>query len=299
MVGLLYAMKKNYKDVVEMLRNPAKYRQEHPATEQLQQQEKETIVTQQKQEKEQKRLFVLGGVIIALLGISFLSFLYGKGKADNPSDELDPQKLSGLQVAAEFNPNKEVTVVEIHEGGDRNASVSNLGSTLPIISRFNFKDLTKASFQVIGAAPWALTLNISSNIADPDLVNWLLKNSELVTSFLHRPDVEPLLADPNALKNLLTDENLLKDFLADDTLQQVIASEPLAKAVVNSSLTVGLLNSPTGKYFRKNPQEALAIIQSSSSLTALQQNAVVRKVISESRLFKDLAPTLLSVNAKK
>lgn len=84
---------------------------------------------------------------------------------------------------AEFNPNTGVTYVQVQEGQDRNVAVSNLGSTLPIISRFNYKAFTPKNYEIIGAAPWALTTNFASNLTDPDLMRYLLSNDTMIQAF--------------------------------------------------------------------------------------------------------------------
>ena len=241
------------------------------------------------------RLDILVGIGVAVLVlITLLFWAVSKHRAENLTASLDPKQLQGLSFAeAEFNPNTGVTYIQIQEGQDRNVAVSNLGSTLPIISRFNLKTLTDKNYEIIGAAPWALTTNFASNISDPELMQYLLGNEKMIQAFLSRPDVEPLLDDPQLLLAFTEDTAAMREFFEDETVKAVLASEPMVRVVAGSRFMSHLLVSRAGKYFRDHPQEAASIIRNNAYLARLQQNPYVQKAVKENPYLKQHAAILL------
>ncbi|MBR4592447.1 MAG: hypothetical protein IKO35_04485, partial [Elusimicrobiaceae bacterium] len=193
----------------------------------------------------------------------------------------------------EFNPNSGVTYVQVQEGQDRNVAVSNLGSTLPIISRFNFETLTDKNYEVIGAAPWALTTNFSSNLSDPELMQYLLSNDKMIQAFLARPDVAPLLEDPQMLLAFTEDQSTMQAFFTDATVQAVLSDEKMVRAVAGSRFMSYLLISKAVKYFRDRPQEAAAIIRGNAYLESLRKNPNVQVAVRENPYLKTIASVLL------
>ena len=199
---------------------------------------------------------------------------------------------------AEFNPNTGVTYVQVQEGQDRNVAVSNLGSTLPIISRFNYKAFTPKNYEIIGAAPWALTTNFASNLTDPDLMRYLLSNDTMIQAFLNRNDVAPLLEDPQLLLAFSEDKNAMEEFFESDTIKSVLADEKMVRSVAGSRFMSYLLISKAVKYFRDRPQEAARIIAANPYLKELQQNPHVRVAVLENPYLKKIAPVLLAGSAE-
>lgn len=287
----------NKDKLMEMLRNPAQYRnnqQAGPAAASTAQQ------TQARGgQKKDTALFFVGMCVAGLVLLTMLFVLYAKHRAENLVAALDPKQVQGLALKdKEFNPNREVRVINVQEGHDRSVAVSQLGSTLPIISRFNYKTFTPQSFEVVGAAPWALTLNFSSNMSDPDLMRYLLSNDKLIDAFLKRPDVEPLLTDPQMLMAFASDAATLNEFFESDVVKSVLASDKMVQAIAGSRWMSYLLISDSGKYFRKNPKEAAAIIQSSPALQKLRGNSYVRAAVQNNRYLKNIAPTILGAQPR-
>ena len=288
-------------EIMERLRHPAAHvKQAAPA-----QQSKQPV---QPEKTENKK--VLGGLVrakdlpLVIIGvscllavvISFFSFLNVKNKADDVVYSLDTNQIEGLKVGVdEFNPNKDVTYVQVREGRDRNVTnVSNVGSSLPIISRFNLKTFTPKSYELIGAAPWALTTNFSANMGDPALMRTLLDNEDMIQAFLARADVAPLLEDPQLLLSFAKDEKAMADFFGSEVVSQVLADEQMLRNTAGSRFMSYLLISRSGKYFRARPEEALAVINKSHTLSNLRNNAAVRKAIEENPKLGPLASKLLA-----
>ncbi|MCQ2410608.1 MAG: hypothetical protein MJ053_03730 [Elusimicrobiaceae bacterium] len=233
--------------------------------------------------------------VCALVVITLLFWMIAKHRAENLTAALDPEQLQGLTFAdKEFNPTRGVTYVQIQEGHDRNVAVSNLGSTLPIISRFNLKTFTDKNYEIVGAAPWALTTNFASNMSDPELMRYLLSNEKMIQAFLERPDVEPLLADPQMLLSFTEDAAAMREFFEDDTVQEILSNELMLRTLAGSRFMSHLLTSPAVKYYRDRPQEAAAIIRGNVYLAALQQNPYVQKAVKENPYLKTIATQLLS-----
>ncbi|WP_432635088.1 hypothetical protein [Candidatus Avelusimicrobium sp.] len=285
-------------ELMDLLRNPAKYHQKKQAA-QNPQGAKQTQAPVTAEKRTQDTLLLGVGIsVVALVLITLVIILSAQKRADNLTAALDPNQVKGLAVAnTEFNPNTGVTYVQLQEGQDRNVAVSNLGSTLPIISRFNFKAFTPKSYEIIGAAPWALTTNFSSNIADPDLMRYLLANDKMCKAFLARPDVAPLLEDPQLLLAFSEDQNAMAEFFDSETVKQVLASEPMVLAVANSRFISYLLISKAAKYFRDRPQEAAHIIASNPYLKELQKNPNIRKAVQQNTYLKPIANILLGGNS--
>lgn len=243
---------------------------------------------------EHKMLFLcVGGAVAVLIMLTGLFLLNAQNRADNITASLSDEQLKGLSADAAFNPNTGVTYVQVQEGRDRNTSVSNLGSTIPVISRLNVHKFTGANYDIIGAAPWALTSNISSNLSDPELVRYLLGNDVLIKAFLARPDVAPLVTDPQALYELTKDADAMKEFFDGETVRAVLADEKMVQAIASSRLMSYLLISNAAKYFRARPQQAAQIIRQNPYLNELRQNEFVRRAVQENKYLKKIAPVLL------
>ncbi len=271
--------------LMSILRNPKKFRKN---------------VAQKKQEQAraenapvQHLVFIVLGGVCALLLVTLLFIFVARKRADNVAASLDPSVLKGLAVDADFNPNAGLQYVQISEGQDRNVNVRELGTTLPVISRFNYRTLPTQRYKIIGEAPYALTINIASNISDPDLLRYLFNQQSVADGFLSRPDVAPLLADPAALAALAADQDKLNAFFSDETIQKVLASPDLINALSGSRLFAHLLISKSVKYYRDRPAEAAKLINASPALRALKQNAAVRKAVTKNTYLKDIAATLL------
>lgn len=280
-------------ELMKLLRNPAKYRKEKQAAQQAGKAPSSApLSARQKQDR------ILMGVAIgvaALIAVTVLVIMSAQKRADNLTDALDPEQVKGLFVAeTEFNPNTGVTYIQIREGQDRNVAVSNLGTTLPIISRFNYKSFTPKNYEIIGAAPWALTTNFSSNINDPEMMRYLLSNDTMIKAFLARPDVAPLLADPQLLLAFTKDNEAMRDFFDSDTVKDVLANEKMLRSVAGSRFMSYLLISKAAKYFRDRPQEAAAIIAGNPYLKELQENPNVQVAVKENPYLKKIASVILT-----
>ena len=281
-------------ELMELLRNPARYHQKKQAAQNPQGTPQTNAPVPAEKRKQDTLLLGVGISVVALVLITLIIILSAQKRADNLTAALDPNQVKGLVSAnTEFNPNTGVTYVQLQEGQDRNVAVSNLGSTLPIISRFNFKAFTPKSYEIIGAAPWALTTNFSSNISDPDLMRYLLANDKMCKAFLARPDVAPLLEDPQLLLAFSEDKNAMAEFFDSDTVKQVLASEQMVLAVANSRFMSYLLISKAVKYFRDRPQEAARIIAGNPYLKELQKNPNIRKAVEQNTYLKPIAGILL------
>lgn len=285
-------------EIIERLRNPVKHKEAQTTA---------AVVAASSQKEENKQLrsskkdfpiLVIGGVCVFLLLITMFFFLKAKNRAEDMVAALDPGQVEGLHVEGnEFNPKQNITYIQVQEGQDRNVTIENSGSTLPIISRSNVKTFTKDNYEMIGDAPWALTTNFAANIEDPGLVRILLDNNDMIQAFVMRPDVAPLLEDPAMLLAFAQDEASLADFFESDTVQAVLANEQMLRNTVGSRFVGFLLISKSGKYFREHLPEALAVINASPTLRGLRQNPAVRKAIEENPKLGPLASQLLAESA--
>ena len=282
-------------ELMKMLRNPAQYRKQKEQQNPTAQQAAQQAQVSEMKKKENKTLLAVGAGVAALVLFTLMISISAKHRAEDLTAALDPSQLAGLTVAdKEFNPSGGVTYVHIQEGQDRNVSVSNLGSTLPIISRFNYKTFTPKNFEIIGAAPWALTTNFSSNMSDPDLMRYLLGNDNMIKAFLARPDVAPLLEDPQLLLAFAQDENAMREFFTSETVQGVLKNEKMVRGLAGSRFMSYLLISKAVKYFRDRPQEALQIIRANPYLESVRQNPHVRTAVAENPYLKKIANILLA-----
>lgn len=290
-------MKKD--ELMKLLRNPAQYRKNKKSASAAAASAESQGQAQTEKKKQDITLLSVGIGVVGLVLLTLMFVLAAKNRAEDLVAALDPDQLQGLALKdKEFNPNQEVRVVNVQEGHDRSVAVAQLGSTLPIISRFNYKTFTPQSFEVVGAAPWALTMNFSSNMADPDLMRYLLANDKLIEAFLKRPDVEPLLSDPQMLLAFASDTEALNEFFESDVVKNILANEKMVQAVADSRWMSYLLISTAAKYFRKNPKEAAAVIQSNPALQKLRSNSYVRAAVQNNRYLKNVASTLLGVQAQ-
>ena len=279
---------------MELLRNPQKFQKR---AERKQQAEK---VKQERAEKAaakaaSEKMMLIAGIVVSVMVVSSLIFvLSAQKRVQNLSASLDPAVLKGLVVDKTFNPNTGVKYVQVSEGADRSVSnVVEYGSTLPVISRFNYKALPPKSFKVIGAAPYALSINVSSNLSDPALLHYLFNQQDVIDEFLKRKDVAPLLDDPKALAAVAANTQQLQNFFGDQTVQKVLADPKLLHALAGSRLFSYLLISKSVKYYRDHPSLAAGLINASPVLSELKKNPNVRKEVSENTYLKKIAVELL------
>lgn len=291
---MCYNKRMKKEDLIKLLRNPMQYRKEK------QEPSKETgaaaaaglLAGMKPQDK--VLLGVAAGVGVLVL-LTILVMTSAKNRAENLTASLDPEQIKGLSVeTTEFNPNTGVTYVQVREGQNRSVTVDELGTTLPIISRYNYKSFTPDNYKVIGAAPWALTTNFASNLNDPDLMRYLLSNNDMIQAFLAREDVAPLLEDPQLLLALTQDMATMRDFFDSDTVKAVLANQKMLRTVAGSRFMSYLLISKAAKYFRDRPQEAAAIIAANPYLKELQENPNVQIAVKENPYLKNISSVLLA-----
>ena len=284
-------------EIIKRLKNPETYRTTQPGVSQAHREE-EKLTPLKPARKKMGLEVIVGAMVGVLFVITLLFWVMSKNKAENPIAALDPDQLQGLTLAeADFNPNANVTYVEVQEGQDRSVMVTELGSTLPIISRFNYQTMTDKNYEIIGAAPWALTTNFSSNISDPELMQYLLGKDPMISAFLDRDDVAPLLADPQMLEALTKDDAAMRDFFTNETVQAVLANPQMVRAVAGSRFMSHLLISRAVRYYRERPQEALAIIRANPYLEQVRQNPNVQAAVKENPYLKKIADVLLKPKA--
>ena len=232
-------------------------------------------------------------VTLVALVVSLLFIFSAKNKVENIPSSLDPSNLKGLSVDRDFNPSTGVRYVQIQEGQDRSVNVTSLGTTIPVISRYNFRTMNETNFQTIGAAPWALTSNIESNAEDPDMVAFLLGKDDMIKAFTSRPDAANLLNDPEELRLFVEDNAAMDEFFQNETVRRVLEDEKLLKAVNKSRFMGFLMVSKSGQYYRQNPQAAVKIINQNKYLSELKKNPIVRRAVLENQYLKKIAPVLL------
>ena len=273
--------------LMALLRNPKKFRKNaNPEAAQP--------VAEAPQKNDTNRPLLLASVAVVVLLLLTVWFVSSaRNRADNIAAFLDPTVLKGLAVDADFNPNSGTRYIQIREGQDRNVTVQELGTTLPVISRYNYRALTPNNYKIIGEAPYALTINVSSNIDDPDLLRYLFNNDNTAKAFIARADVAPLLQDPAALAKVMADQTAVNAFLSNEIVQKVLSSQQLVSALAGSRLFSYMLISKAVKYYRDHPAEAAKLINTNPALAALKQNPNVRKAVAENTYLKNISATLL------
>ncbi len=283
-------------EIIDRLRNPQKYNKK------IRKKHAPSSASVQKQASNGLNNLIVLGILACVIGIAAIAWvivLHAKNRAEDLTSALDPAQVKGLSYNTQFNPRSGVTYVEIYEGQDRNVAVDQLGTTLPVISRYNYQAITPKNYGIIGMAPWALTENFAANLQDVQLLRYLLNRPEVGEAFKERPDVAPLLADPQLLGAFAQDTQTLTDFFNNPTVQSVLSNPELVRAVGGSRLMSYLLTSKAVKYYRDHPQEALSIIKASPILSQLRQNPGIRQAILENYYLKSLAPQLLDDTGTK
>ena len=278
-------------EIIERLRNPQKYNKV-AASKEEKEQAAQTVRTQKHTFLNTLALAITAAVLL-IAAVVWLITLNAKNRAEDISSALDPQNLQGLVSNADFDPTREVTYVQIYEGQDRNVAVDELGTTLPIINRFNYQSITPKNYGIIGLAPWALTENFAANLQDADLLHYLLNRKEVGEAFITRRDVAPLLEDPQLLAAFTQDTQKLNEFFESDVVKQVLANADLVRKIGSSRFMSYLLTSKAVKYYRDHPQEAVKVINASPQLSALRQNPGVRQAVTSNYYLKNIAPQLL------
>lgn len=282
-------------EIIDRLRNPQKYRKETAASRPHSPEEIE-IVASKTHANSLVFPFLIALGVLAMAAAILLITLHTKNRAEDLSASLNPNQLQGLTANTEFDPRKIVTYVNINElgeGGDRVPTVEELGSTIPIISRYNYQAITAENYGIIGAAPWALSSNIEANLKDVDLLRYLLNRPEVANAFVQRPDAAALLTDPQLLGSFAQDNTSLQEFFTSPLVQHILANEDLVMAFSKSRLMSMLLTSKAVKFYRDRPQEFARIIHTSPILAPLTKNPHIRKAVQENFYLKTIATQLL------
>ena len=284
-------------EIIDRLRNPQKYNKTAVAK-----QKKEQVAQKARVKKHSflnmLTLAVTAGVIF-IAGAVWLITLHAKHRAENLSSTLDLKNLQGLSSNMDFNPGKNITYVQIYEGQDRNVSVDELGTTLPVINRFNYQSITPKNYEIIGMAPWALTENFNANIQDPELISYLLNRQEVGEAFVARNDVAPILADPQLLAALTQDNATLTEFFNSKLVKQILSNPGLVRKIGASRFMSYLLTSKAVTYYRKRPAEAAKVITASPALNALRQNPAIRQAVAENYYLRAISSQLLGPQTRK
>ncbi len=282
-------------EIIDRLRNPQKYRKEAVSSRPHSTEEIEIVTSQTHNTSIVLAFFIALGVLGMAAAILLIT-LHTKNRAEDLSTSLNPEQLQGLSSNTEFDPRKIVTYVNINElgeGSDRVPTVEELGSTIPIISRYNYQAITAENYGVIGAAPWALSSNVEANLKDVDLLRYLLNRPEVANAFVQRPDVVPLLADPQLLGSFAQDNTSLQAFFTSPLVQHISDNEDLVMAFSKSRLMSTLLTSKAVKFYRDRPEEFARIIHASPVLAPLTKNPHIRKAVQENFYLKSIATQLL------
>lgn len=280
--------------LMALLRNPQKVKNQAQRKEKAEKVKQERAARAAAKAASNKTLTICAGILVALLVVSMVFVLSSKNRAENISNSLDPNVLKGLVVNKTFNPNKEVRYEFVSAGQDRSVSnVTQYGSTLPVISRYNFKSLNKDSYTLIGEAPYALSINVTSNANDPELLRYLFNIDFVAKGFLNRPEVAALLADPKAVAALVAERKKINAFLQTEAAQMVLADPKLLNALAQSRLFSRILISPALKYYRDNPALAAKMINSNPDLAALKKNPHVRQAVAANNYLKKNSSILL------
>lgn len=280
--------------LMALLRNPQKFQKKEQRKQQAAKVKQERAEKAAAKAASERTMLIVASVVSVMVVFSLVFVLAAQKRVQNLPASLDPSVLKGLMVEKTFNPNEEVRYVQISEGAERNVTnVAGFGSTLPVISRFNYKNLPPSSLKVIGAAPYALTINVQSNISDPDLLHYLFNKQDVIDEFLKRSDVAPLIADPKALAAAVANNKRMEEFFADETVQKVLSDPKLLHALASSRLFSYLIISKAVKYYRDNPALASQLIQASPVLSSLKKNPHVRKEIAENTYLKKISVELL------
>jgi len=237
-------------------------------------------------------IFVVSMGVLFLVLLSLIFIFYAQHKAENIPSYIDKKVLKGLMVDRTFNPSENKRYIQVPEGAERVIGLR-LGSVLPVLSRYNYRTFGEENYKLVGAAPWALSINLASNADDPELIRQLLSQESLSQAFLARADVAPLLEDHVALARLANNEKALQKFFNEEAAQKILASEQLVKEFAGSRFMAHLLISKSAKYYRDHPEAAAQLVRSSPTLSELKKNPAVRKAVSENHYLKKIAPTLL------
>lgn len=286
-------------EIIDRLRNPQKYNKMPPTLQKQAQQEVEKARAPKTHKLSSLLAMGITVCVVAIAALVLLAMLNAKNKAENLTAALDPNQIKGLSYETDFNPNKNVTYVQIYEGQDRNVAVDQLGTTLPIISRYNYQAITPKNYGVIGAAPWALTSNFEANLQDVEIIRYLLNRKEVGEAFIARPDVAPLLEDPKLLAAFVQDQAKLQEFFESDVVKKVFSNPVMLQTISGSLFMSHLLTSKALKYYRNHPQEAIAIIHASPVLQSVAQYPGVRKAVETNFYLKQIAPQLLAASPVK
>lgn len=280
-------------EIIDRLRNPQKYNKKVASSpKQTAQAAPDAPATSSTAGINMLAILIAVGILV-VAGLVWLVMLNAKSRAEDISSGLDPKMVQGLSANTDFNPSTGVTYVQINEGQDRNVAVDELGTTLPIINRYNYPSITPKNYGIIGMAPWALTENFAANLNDPDLIAYLLNRKEVAEAFIARNDVAPLLADPQLLAAFAQDNEKLTEFFESDVVKQVLANPTMVRKIGGSRLMSHLLISKAVKFYRDRPAEAAQLIASSPVLNALRQNAGVRQAVQENNYLKPIAAQIL------
>ena len=119
-------MKKD--ELMKLLRNPAEYRKNKKAASAAAVPAAAQAEARAERKKQDATLLGVGIGVVALVLLTMVFVLSAKNRAEDLVAALDPDQVQGLALKdKEFNPNREVRVVNVQEGHDRSVAVTQLG----------------------------------------------------------------------------------------------------------------------------------------------------------------------------
>ena len=129
-------------EIIDRLRNPQKYNKKVEKSVGPTVPSSQTVAQQEEDSKTSLLVVCVAfGVLIAAALVWFV-MINAKSRAEDISAALDPKTAESLTADTDFNPSTGITYVQVQEGQDRNVAVDELGTTLPIINRFNYQSIT-------------------------------------------------------------------------------------------------------------------------------------------------------------
>ena len=239
--------------------------------------------------KQTKIIIIFIIVLLALVAAWPVSLLMRK--ANHLETGVSPQELQvnvNLQAPQDNN-----YVPAAMRGPTRGVSYNDADTELIIPVRANLKTFGPKDFNLVGRAPWALLTTVARNSKDIPMIRYIFSHPTVVQAFLSRPDVAPLVSDPNALYKAAQNEYRLSVFFNYDAVKTVLSDPAAIDAIAKSALMANILNGNAAQYFIKNPKAAAAVINKSPTLTALKHNPAIANAVRNHQATRNIAGIIL------
>lgn len=209
--------------------------------------------------------------------------LYVK-KANNPQSSITEEQLKSftdakvelVDLPEKTLPNMPANIVT----SSRADMFEEAGKPVIAVNLYNISRLGKEDLQRVGSTPWSLMNTVGDNLKNPQVIEVIFNNQDVVSSFMGRKTVQKMTVTAVPIVDMLAQQDYaIESFFTNPVVINALENNEVLTAILNSALVNSLLMSPSARYFIKNPKETKALIEENPYLKELLKNETIKEFL--------------------